>query len=112
MPDDLLGTVRRLDPQDAPDVLQDDQAVRDVFPEKSRVFVQHNSIGLAWVLWNHGEHDATVANVGVKNALEAALVADLAIVHSADAVRDVHDLGQLEVRELFQEGAFYRLDLV
>ena len=112
MPDDLLGTVRRLDPQDAPDVLQDDQAVRDVFPEEPRVFVKHNSIGLAMILWNHGEHDATVANVGVEDAFEAALVADLAVVHGADAIRDVHDLGQLEVGELFQEGTFYCLDLV
>ena len=112
MPDDLLRAVRCLDAQNTPNVFQDAEAVGDIFPEKSRVCVQHYAVRLRWVFRNHGELNPTVADIGVKDSLEAALVADLTLVHGADSLRDWQDLGQFQSGETRQKSRFDCLDFV
>ena len=99
MPDDLLSAMRRLDSNDASDVLENDETVGDVFPEETRVFIQDNSVGYRGVLGDHWELNATVTDVCVKDSLQTALVANLTIVHCADALGDWHNLGKFKFGE-------------
>jgi len=69
MPHDLLRAVRRLNSNDASDVLENDKTVGNVFPEEPRVFVQDDSVRHIWVLGNHWELNATVADVRVEDTL-------------------------------------------
>ena len=93
MPDDLLSAVRRLDSNDAPDVLKNHETERNVFPEESCIFIQNDTVGHFRVLGNHWESHATVANVRVEDALQRTLITDLPIVHLADALGNWQDLG-------------------
>ena len=112
MPDDLLCAVWRLDSQYATDVFQNDQTVGYVLPEESRILVQDDSVRFAGVFGDHGEHDTTVADVRIEDPFETACIADLTIVHGADALSDWHDLGQLEIWELLEESSLDSLDFI
>ena len=112
MPNDLLCAIWCLDSQYATNVLQNDQTVGYVLPEEPRVFVQDDLVRFAGVFGHHREHDTTVANVRIEDPLETALIADLPIVHRANALSDWHHLGQLEIWELLEESALDSLDFV
>lgn len=112
MPDDLFGDVGGLHTKDASNVLEDDESIRNVLPEEPSIFVQDDAVGNFRVLGDHWENDSAVTNVRVEDPLQAALVADLAVVHGADALGDGHHLGQLKLREQLQKRAFNGLDLI
>ena len=112
MPDDLLCAVWRLDSQDATDVLQNDQTVGYVLPEEPRILVQDDSVWFAGVFGDHREHDTTVADIRIEDPFETARIADLTIVHGADALSDWHDLRQLKIWELLEESALDSLDFI
>ena len=112
MPDDLLSAVGSLDTEDAADILKNAKTERNIFPEEARVGIQHDAVGHLRVLGNHGEHNATVTNVSVEDALETALIADLTVVHGADALRDGHNLRELQVWETLHQSLLDSLNLV
>ena len=112
MPHDLLGAVWRVHSENTANVFENAEAVRDIFPEEARVFVQDDTVGHSGVFRNHRESDSAIANVRVEDALERGRIADLALVHGADTLRDGQDLGEVQVWETFQQSCLDSLDLV
>ena len=99
MPDNLLGAVRCLNSQYATYVFQNAESIRDIFPEKARVFIQDDTVRYFWILGDHWELYATIADIGIEDPLKTTFVTDLAVVHGADSLRDRQNLRKLQVRE-------------
>lgn len=110
MENDVAHNVRRGYADDVTDVFQDDEAVRKIFPEEARIFVQDDldvtGRSVLQVLAgnrDHGERDSAVAQIRVEDALEVAFVADLAVIHCANALLDGHDLVEIYARVFRQD---------
>jgi len=68
--DNLLRHVGSSYSANAPNVLKNDKAERNVFPEKARVFVEDDLRGVFGVLGDHREGDSRVPKVSVEDAFE------------------------------------------
>jgi len=68
--DNLLRHVGSSYSTNAPNVLKNDKAERNVFPEKARVFVEDDLRGVFGVLGDHREGDSRVPKVSVEDAFE------------------------------------------
>lgn len=78
-------------------VLENDEPKWKVLPEKPRVEVE---LYLTVTCRDHGEGYSTVAQVGVENSLEAAVVCDLSVVHLTNSFAQGHYLIEVDVWEL------------
>ena len=95
MENDLFIHVRCLDSDQLSDVLKDAQTEGHVLPEETGVKIQSNFFAISPLDRNHGEGHPAVADVGVENALEGGSVADLALIHAADALTHGHHLAEV-----------------
>ena len=112
MPDDLLGAVGRLDSNYASNVFQDAETEGNVFQEKPRISVEYHSIGNGWILWKHREDNSAVTYVCIEDALQAAFITYLTIVHGTDAFTNRQNLRKLKSGETRQKRRFYFLNLL
>ena len=94
---------------DLADIFEDDQAVWQVFPEEAGIQVELN---FSVACRNHRKWHSTVAQIGVKYALQTALVLYLSVVHSAYPLLQWHHLVQIYLRIPSQYGILDKLDLI
>lgn len=92
-------------------IFKNDQAKGHVLPEEPCIKVESYFLS-GLVNWQHGERHPAVANVGIENSLETALIRDLPIIHALYSIFNWHHLVQVKARVFFQESLTNELDFI
>lgn len=119
MENDVASDDGSLDAHDVTDIFEDDEAVRQVFPEESRVQVELDQFLAGWnrlqvlaLEREHRERNMLVAVVRIEYRLQIGPITYLTIVHRANPVLHRHHLVKVDLGVSLEDSLLNRLDLV